>query len=62
MTAYKSILGIVPTMQSVALASSAYKAAKKKKCRTKCIMKSSMNAIVGANMIKATAQTIGGID
>ena len=64
MTVNKAILGIVPTMQAAAIASSAYKAIPKKKCRKpmKKIIGGAADIMIGTSLMKASADFIGGID
>ena len=64
MSTAKAILGIVPTMQSVALAGEAYKAVPKgkKKTSVKKMLKSGANIIIGSSLIKTNAEFIGGMD
>lgn len=52
-----SILGLVPTMQSLALVSENVRYLKKKK-KKNGLLKLGMTNIVGVNLIKATAQSI----
>jgi ABC-type molybdate transport system substrate-binding protein len=58
MSTAKSILGTVPVMQSLAVASEAYGMVSKKKKKKK-LLKSTINIFAGAAMTQATAQIIG---
>ena len=56
MTAYKDIVGIVPTLHSVSLLKKTLKKKKKKGVGSKAI-----NTIVGTSLIKAESDFIGGL-
>lgn len=64
MTASKAILSIVPTMQSIAIASSAYKAIpkKNKKVTMKKTIRSTTDVIVGTSLMQASAGFLSGVD
>lgn len=57
---YTDILKIVPTMQSVAVASNAYRLVKKKKKKTGDFVNTGVSSIVGAAMIKEESDFLGG--
>jgi len=56
--AYKTIIGIVPTIQAAALAQDNAKMLKKKK---KNLMKQGVKNIVGVNLIKIQSDMIAGL-
>lgn len=58
MAASDDILGLVPTMQSLALAGHTYGFAKKKKKTTQGFVKTGVDAIVGTSLIDVTADFI----
>jgi len=66
MSTAKTILGIVPTMQSLAIASSAYRAIPKKKQSRKKALKrmigSATNVFVGTPLTQMSASFIAGMD
>jgi len=64
MSTAKTILGIVPTMQSVALASAAYRTIprRRKKNRSRKMLKGYAKIMTGIPLTQATAQMIGGMD
>lgn len=69
MSSTSAILGIVPTMQATAIASSAYKAVPRMKPQkkpnyrkqTKRMVGAGVKAIVGTSLLIPTAQLIGGV-
>jgi len=56
---YKTIAGLIPTLQSVALVSHNLKVVKKKKPTTKDMVDLGVTNIVGTSMIKINADLIG---
>ena len=66
MSTAKTILGIVPTMQAMTIASSAYRSMPKKKQNRKKALKgmigSATNVFVGTPLMTASANFIGGMD
>jgi len=58
---YKTIAGLIPTMQSVALVSHNLKVVKKKKKSTEDMVELGVGNIVGMEMIKLNAGLIAGL-
>ena len=56
MTAHQKILALVPTLQSITLASKNYQLVKKKKKKAKDFLYQGVENIVGTSLIKETAQ------
>jgi len=58
---YKTIAGLIPTMQSAALVSHNLKVVKKKKTTAKDMVDLGVTNVVGTSMIKINADLIAGL-
>ena len=58
---YKTIAGLIPTIQAAQLAGHNLKVATKKKTSTKDILGLGVTNIVGVSLIQAESQIIGGL-
>ena len=56
---YKTIAGLIPTMQSIALVNENLKQVNKKKTTTKDLVSLGTKNIVGVSLIQAESQIIG---
>lgn len=59
--AYKAIMNIIPTLQATALASKNIGVIKKKKKKSKDLVKLGVTNIIGTSLIKTQAQLIGSL-
>jgi hypothetical protein len=57
----KNIIGLIPTMQSIALVNENLKIATKKKVKTKDLVGLGMKNIVGTSLIKVESDLISGL-